>query len=358
MPLNSNLNSSPSTLAIALLSYNSLKLVKDFLPLILQYKPQRDDIVVWLIDNASSDGTYDYVQRHFPEVKLLRHEVNMGFTNGYVAALHQIPAKYYVLISSDIEVSPGFCDAPLALLESDEKIAAVQPKIKSWHENHKFEYAGAAGGYIDFLGYPFCRGRLINIVEEDTGQYQNVVQTFWASGACLFIRADAYHLSGGLDNDFYAHMEEIDLCWRLQHMGYKIMYHPNSTVYHMGGYIITYGSMQKVYRNHRNNLIMLLKNESAFKLLWLIPLRFGLDALAFWKMVIDGEYKVAKGIIKAHWEFLRYFGKWYQKRIQVNRLIKNRNAHGIWPHSIIWQVFINKKSHFTQLPGSNSLTRL
>lgn len=335
--------------AIALLSYNSLPLVKQFLPLIIEHTPKSSEYEIFLIDNASIDGTYEYVQQHFKNVKLIRHEVNKGFTNGYVAALSQIEAKYYVLISSDIEVCENYCNTPISLMESDESIAAVQPKIRSFNEREKFEYAGAAGGYIDTLGYPFCRGRLINQVEIDNGQYDKTAEVFWASGACLFIRADAYHKSGGLDNDFFAHMEEIDLCWRLKNMGYKIMFEPSSQIYHMGGYIITYGSPQKVYRNHRNNLIMLLKNMAFFELIWKIPLRFALDALTFYKMLADGEGKAAVGIIKAHWEFLFYFPKWWKKRQIVNKIIKRRSQKGVFPKSMVWQFMVKKKTKFSKL---------
>ena len=246
-------------LAIVLLSYNSLELVVKYLPLIKDSIPAEKDYQVIVVDNASSDAIGEYVKSEHSDVRLITLKENHGFTNGYVESLAQIDAKYYCLISSDIEVTAGFTEPAIDLLESDETIAACQPKIMSWDRRKEFEYAGAAGGYIDHLGYPFCRGRMVNVVEEDHGQYDTVQEIFWASGACLFIRADLYHEAGGLDNDFFAHMEEIDLCWRLKNMGYKIMFQPKSVVYHMGGFIIKYGSPMKVFRNHRNNLIMMLK---------------------------------------------------------------------------------------------------
>lgn len=335
--------------AIVLLSYNSLKLVKQFLPLIIQSTPKSEKYKIYLVDNASTDGTYEYVKGNFPQVHLIRLNVNKGFTNGYVASLSQIDAEYYVLISSDVEVSENWLEAPLSVLEKNQDVAAVQPKIMSYHMREKLEYAGAAGGFIDYLGYPFCRGRIVNVLEEDKKQYDDAIQTFWASGACLFIRADLYHKAGGLDNDFFAHMEEIDLCWRLQNMGYKIMVAPTAIVYHMGGYIISYGSPQKVFRNHRNNLIMLLKNLAFSEVLWKIPMRFILDALTFYKMVFDGELKPALGIVKAHWQFIIYFPKWWKKRLVTNKLIQERSKYGIYPKSIVWQFFIKKKQSFDAL---------
>ncbi len=335
--------------AIVLLSYNSLPLVKQFLPKILDTTPQDINHAVWLVDNASSDGTGDYVTKHFPEVNLFTIKENHGFTGGYSESLPNIPAKYYVLISSDIEVSDGWLEPSIDLLKSDPQIAAVQPKVMSFDRRNEFEYAGAAGGFIDYLGFPFCRGRLVNAVEEDQGQYDDITEIFWASGACLFIKADLYHQSGGLDNDFFAHMEEIDLAWRLKNQGYKIMYQPASTIYHMGGYVIQYGSPGKIYRNHRNNLIMLLKNGDGGKLWWKIPFRFALDYLAFVKMAVDGNPKASFAVVKAHRDFVWQFSKWLAKRKEVQKLPQKPNRYGICPKSLVWQFFALRKKKFPQL---------
>jgi len=335
--------------AIVLLSYNSLKLVKQFLPLILETTPNDADHQVWLVDNASTDDTGKYVEENFPSVNLFTIKENHGFTGGYTESLKHIPAKNYVLISSDIEVTPGWLEPGLSLLESDSKIAAVQPKVMSFDRRDEFEYAGAAGGFIDYLGFPFCRGRLVNSVEKDHGQYDDVKEIFWASGACLFIKADLYHQFGGLDNDFFAHMEEIDLAWRLKNGGYKIMYQPASKIFHMGGYVIQYGSPGKIYRNHRNNLIMLLKNGDSSKLWWKIPLRFMLDYLAFVKMFLDGNPKASFAVVKAHREFVWCFGKWYAKRKEVKRLVNNPNRYGICSKSLVWNFFALGKKKFPEL---------
>ena len=320
------------------------------MPLIINSTPNSPDYEIWVVDNASVDNTWEFLNDNFPEVKKLRLKVNKGFTNGYVESLAQINAKYYVLISSDIEVEGNWLLPPIEMMEKNPEFAAIQPKIKSYNKKELFEYAGASGGFIDYLGYPFCRGRLINHLEEDKGQYEEPIETFWASGACLFINAELYHKAGGLDNDFYAHMEEIDLCWRLKNMGYKIGVCPKSVVYHMGGFIITYGSPLKVFRNHRNNLIMLLKNMSFSEIIWKIPLRIALDALTFYKMVFDGEIKPATGIIKAHWEFFIYLPKWFAKRQKTRKLFaKLPNKYGIMQKSIVAEVMLKGKTKFNEL---------
>lgn len=337
--------------AIVLLAYNSLHLVKKFLPKIMATTPCDADHPIVLVDNASTDETAVWVKENHPEIRIVQLKVNKGFTNGYQESLPQIKAKNYVLISSDIEVSPGWLEPALHLLESDDKIAAVQPKIKSYDRRDEFEYAGAAGGFIDKWGFPFCRGRIFDAVEKDAGQYDSQLRIFWASGACLFINADAYHESGGLDNDYFAHFEEIDLCWRLQRMGFKIMYEPQSEVYHMGGSVIKYGSAGKVYRNHRNNLITLLKNVSTAQLLYLIPLRFALDFAAAALMLKQKNPAAAGAVFKAHLHFIMYLPKWMQKRKALEHLPRHGAAvHGIYHKSVVLDFFARGKKKFSDLP--------
>lgn len=336
--------------AIVLLSYNSLPLLKKFVPLIKASVHPDMNCQFWIVNNASTDNTEAWVKENHSDIYLYNIKINQGFTGGYTESLAHIKAKNYVLISSDIQVSGNWLTEGLKLLDSDPNIAAVQPKIKSFDEPHKYEYAGAAGGYIDYLGYPFCRGRIINVVEEDNGQYNTAQEIFWASGACLFIKADLYHQSGGLENAFFAHMEEIDLCWRLKNMGYKIMFQPNAEVFHMGGFIIQYGSPQKIYRNHRNNLIMLIKNLDFNELIWKLPFRFLLDYAAFVKMLLDGNPKAAFAVCKAHRDVIWCFPKWYAKRKAVQKLfVSHKNKHGIYNKSILYQFFIQKKVKFSQL---------
>ncbi|MCB0481697.1 MAG: glycosyltransferase family 2 protein [Flavobacteriales bacterium] len=329
------------------MSYNSLELVKQFLPKIIEYTPKSDDYQIILVDNASVDDTQTFMKNNYPNIRVITLAENHGFTNGYVESLAQIEAKYYCLISSDIEVTPHFTEPIITLMEGDCNIAACQPKIMSWDRRNEFEYAGAAGGMIDHLGYPFARGRIIDQVEIDEGQYDNIQEVFWASGACMFVRADVYHKAGGLDNDYFAHMEEIDLCWRMKNMGYKIMFHPDAKVFHMGGFIIKYGSSAKVYRNHRNNLIMLLKNLPPYEGLWKIPLRFVMDFLTMIKMALDGNWKTIWAVSKAHQDFVFRFGKWHAKRIEAKKLWANRNHTGIYPHSMVWQYFVKKAKKFS-----------
>lgn len=332
-----------------MLSYNSKKLLKQFLPKIINTIPKAENVQLYVVDNASVDQTWEYLDEYFPEVNKIRLDVNKGFTNGYVASLSKIKADYYVLISSDIEVEGNWLLAPIEIMENDRSVAAVQPKIKSYHNRELFEYAGAAGGFIDYLGLPFCRGRLINHLEEDLGQYDSEIEIFWASGACMFLRADLYHQAGGLDNSFFAHMEEIDLCWRLKNMGYKIKYCPSSTVYHMGGFIISYGSPLKVFRNHRNNLIMLIKNMPAQQLLWKLPLRIVLDWLIFFKMLLEGQLKASVGIPKAHWQLIIYAPQWVESRATVQKLVSEPNTTGMYKFSIIWKVLIKGVKKFSNL---------
>ena len=336
-------------LAIVLLSYNSLELIKKFLPKVIEHTPQTKEYEFVVVDNGSVDETRAYVKENFPNVRLIRIDINKGFTNGYCASLPKIKAKYYCLLSSDIEVSKNWTEPILELMESDSEIAACQPKIMSFDKRKEFEYAGGAGGMIDHLGYPFCRGRLINLVEEDHGQYDNIQESFWASGASLFIRADLYHKAGGLDNDYFAHMEEIDLCWRLKNMGYKIMFHPDSKVYHMGGFIIKYGSPGKVYRNHRNNLIMMLKNLPPMQGAWKIPLRFFMDFITMLKMILDGNIKTVPAVSRAHFQFLIHLPKWLAKRSEAKKMWKDQNLRAVYPKSMVWQFFVKGKKKFNDL---------
>ncbi len=335
--------------AIALLCYNNKDLLERFLPGLLTTIPKSKDYGLFVIDNASSDDTQDYLAQFKDQLHVITIEVNKGFTNGYARGLAQINADIFCLLSSDVEVSPGWIEPVVAQFEQDAKVAVVQPKIKSWHEKSHFEYAGASGGFIDALSFPFCRGRIFYDVEEDHGQYNEPMEIFWASGACFFIRAHVYEESGGLDNDFYAHMEEIDLCWRLKNRGYKIMVCPQSEVYHIGGAVIAYGSPEKTYRNHRNNLIMMVKNLPPSELFWKVFLRLLLDALAFWNMVLRGQVRASFAIIHAHWNFLWNLPRWLRKRQKLQSYcVKNCND-AVYPRSIIWDYFARGKRTFASL---------
>ena len=335
--------------AVVLLSYNSLPLVKDFLPKIIATTPQNKDVKIVVVDNASTDGTDEYVKSNHPEVELMRFEVNQGFTGGYLKSLSQLEAKNFVLISSDIEVTENWFQPAIDLLNSSDDIACVQPKIMSFDRRKEFEYAGAAGGYIDAFGYPFCKGRLINSLEEDEGQYDEVTEIFWASGACLFIKSEAWKKAEGFDKDFFAHMEEIDMCWRLKGMGYRIMYQPRSVIYHMGGFVIKYGSPQKIYRNHRNNLLMLIKNLPTFQLLWKIPIRLLLDHAAALSMLKEKNPEGGMMVFKAHADILKHLGFWLKKRKKTQATKTKVNDTGIYHGSLIYQFFAKGKRKFSEI---------
>lgn len=334
-------------LAVVVLSYNGKDLLQKFIPPIIASKTDYTEIYV--VDNASTDGTYKFVEKNFPQVKLIRIDVNKGFTNGYVQSLPQIKAKYYVLVSSDVEVSPGWIEPVMALMESDSKIGLVQPKVKSYHQKTHFEYSGAAGAFIDKYGYPFCRGRMFYTIEEDKGQYDDICEVFWCSGACMFIRADVYHQIGGFDNDYFAHMEDIDLSWRAKNAGYKVMVCPQSTVYHVGGHIISYGSPPKVFRNYKNGLIMMLKNLPGKEVWWKIPFRILLDMVAGTRALLKGNPKELQAIFRAHVQFLAGLGHWLGKRKEARKQIEDANLSGVYPESVVADYFIKRKYFFSDL---------
>ena len=290
------------SVAVVILNYNGKTHLEAFLPGVVKYSSEAE---VWVVDNASTDGSVAFLRDQFPQVKLHQLAANMGYSGGYYEGLKHITADYYVLLNSDIEVTEGWLAPMSKLLESDPGIAACQPKILSHHLRDTFEYAGAAGGFIDILGYPFCRGRVYNTLEKDHGQYNDQLEVFWATGACLFVRASAYHEVGGLDPTFFAHFEELDLCWRLKMAGYRIFYQGMSYVYHVGGGTLSSTSPYKIYLNFRNSNLLLLKNEIKRNLWWKLPLRFTLDFFVMIGFVLRGKTANAKAIHDAHKFILR-----------------------------------------------------
>lgn len=333
--------------AVVILSYNSIAWHKLFLPKIIEQSASGYDVVV--VDHASPDNTSEFIQNEFPSVKLICLKENHGFAWGYAKALEQISAKYYVLLSSDFEVTDHWFPPLHAAMEKYPALAACQPKIRFWKERESFEYAGAAGGFMDKWGYMFCRGRIFNTLEKDHHQYDDDIEVFWASGGCLMVRADKYHEVGGLDPDLFAHMEEIDLCWRLKNAGYKIGAIGSSTVFHVGGSIISYGSPQKTYYNFRNNLVILTKNERSAKLLWLIPLRLVLDGVACLPFLFKGDVKNIIAVAKAHFHFYARFGKWKKKRKAARALAIHPNKTGVYEQSIVFKYFVQKQLTFDKI---------
>ncbi len=329
--------------AIVILNWNGKKYLEKFLGRVVE--TSREAAVVYVADNASTDGSVTFVRENFPTVRIIQNSTNLGFAGGYNAALRQIEARYFVLLNSDVEVTDNWLQPVIDLMESDDNIAACQPKILSYHEKNKFEYAGAAGGFIDQYGYPFCRGRIFQSIEEDHGQYDDTTEIFWASGACMFVRADCYHEVGGLDDDFFAHMEEIDICWRLKHRGYKIMYQGRSVVYHIGGGSLDKSSPRKTYLNIRNNSTMLYKNLPREQLYPVFFSRFFLDMMASMKFLIDGGFRHFVAVARAHNGF--YFS--YKK----NRVKRSRINHGhvscIYLGNIVFDHFLHGIKKFSRL---------
>ena len=332
--------------AVVILNYNGKKFLERFLPIVIE---RSGDAEVWVADNCSSDGSVDLIRKKFQQVKLIINKENGGFSKGYNDALKKISAKYYVLLNSDIEVTEQWIDPVIQLMEQDKSIGACQPKIRAYHNKEFFEYAGAAGGFIDKYGYPFCRGRIFQVLEKDQGQYDQIKEVFWATGACMFVRADVYHQLGGLDEDFFAHMEEIDFCWRLKNNGFKVMFTPESMVYHIGGGTLPKSSARKTFLNFRNNFFLLYKNLPSNRLWKVIGLRLILDGLAGIKFLTDGNFGDFIAVIKAHFAFYTHIGMINKKR---KKLIQ-QNVSGIYQKNIVIEHYLRGVKYFSQLQLRN-----
>ena len=340
---------SSSTVAIVILNYNGKKHLETFLPSVLLTTYKAATIIV--ADNGSTDDSLSFLAAHYPNITCLQRNTNEGFAGGYNWALSLINADYYVLLNSDVKVQPGWLEPMVSLLDSNTSIAACQPKILSYLNPTSFEYAGAAGGWIDALGYPFSRGRIFDVCEQDNGQYNNATPIFWATGASLFIRSTCYKEMGGLDESFFAHQEEIDLCWRLQNAGYSIMSCPDSVVYHVGGGTLPRGG-RKVFLNFRNNLLMLGKNLPFAELIWKIPIRFCLDAISAWKGVLQGDFSFFYAIVKAHMSVMAIWTKQLIINSSKGGVIQKKpmkTISGVYNGSIIWQYFIKKQTKFSEI---------
>jgi len=331
-------------IAVVVLNWNGKAWLEKFLPTLVKHS---QEATVFVADNASTDDSVSFVRDNFPTVKIIVNATNGGYAKGYNDALKQIDAKYYVLINSDIEVTDGWLSPIITLMDTDKQIAACQPKVLDYNNRSKFEYAGASGGFIDNLGYPFCRGRIFDDLEEDKGQYNDAIEVFWATGACLFVRAEHYNEVGGLDEDFFAHQEEIDLCWRMKNKGYKIMVQPKSVVYHVGGGTLNAGSPFKTHLNFRNNLLMLFKNLPLSYLFFIIPVRLVLDGIAsltFLNQPKGMQHLLA--IAKAHFAF--YFT--IPRMMAKHKKIKQRNTlTGKINYSILFKNKIKGIKRFSEL---------
>lgn len=333
--------------AVVILNYNGKPFLEKFLHRILQYSAPYPVIVA---DNGSTDGSLNFLEHQFPQVRIISNGGNFGYARGYNLALKHIVADYYVLLNSDVEVTEGWITPVLALMEKNRSVAACQPKILDYKTRHLFEYAGASGGFIDKYGYPFCRGRLFNSIEEDHNQFNDATEVFWATGACLFVRSAAFWQVGGLDGDYFAHMEEIDLCWRLQNLGYQVYVEPASAIYHVGGGTLNKLSSQKTFLNFRNNLITYTKNNSPQHLFLKVVYRLILDGVAAFKFLFDGQPKHFFAVLKAHFYYYSWLGKTLKKRKEMKAKPGFRfNTRHIYNGNIVIEHFLKKKKKFNEL---------
>ncbi len=330
--------------SIVILNYNGVKYLQEFLPSVLATQYENYEVVV--ADNGSTDNSISFLQANFPSVKLISSTTNEGFAGGYNWALKMIQADYYVLLNSDVAVTPNWISPMVDLLEQDKNNAACQPKLLSYKQPTLFEYAGAAGGWIDSFGYPFSRGRVFDVCEQDEKQYEDNAAIFWASGAAMMIRSNIFHDLGGFDAQFFAHQEEIDLCWRIQLAGYKIFCCPSAIVYHVGAGTLPRGG-RKVFLNFRNNLIMLCKNLPLSELLWKLPFRLALDAISAWKGLLSGDTYFFTAIVKAHFALFGYIvsGKVHRSKSPKSLI----SLKGVYAGSLVFQYFIKKKQFFKKI---------
>jgi GT2 family glycosyltransferase len=328
-------------LAIVILNWNGKKLLEVFLPSVVKYSCDNE---IYVVDNASTDSSVKFLELNYPNINCIQLNHNLGFAAGYNESLKLIKADVYCLLNSDVEVTKNWLSPIMDVFKNEDNTHIIQPKILDYNKKNYFEYAGAAGGFIDMLGYPYCRGRIFNIVEEDRGQYNDRTEIFWASGACLFISATCFKDLGGFDNAFFAHMEEIDLCWRAINNGYKIEYIGNSTVYHVGGASLDNTNPKKTYLNFRNSLYSLVKN-SQYQLIIVIYLRLLLDGLAGLKFFFQGKFNHTFAIIKAHWSFYKALPRLVKLRRQS---IKTTKSNNLLP-SIVWSHFVLKIKRYGEL---------
>ncbi|MFM2370248.1 MAG: hypothetical protein RL619_2574 [Bacteroidota bacterium] len=303
-------------IAVVILNWNGVQLLEQFLPSVVEHSPEAN---IYMADNASTDDSISFVLANFPSVKIVKNDTNLGFAGGYNDALENIDAEIYALVNSDIEVTENWLQPILKTFENETETAIIQPKILDFKRKEYFEYAGAAGGFIDEFGYPYCRGRIFNTLEKDNGQYNDNCEIFWASGACFFIRSSVYKELKGFDADFFAHQEEIDLCWRVINKGYKIKYNYESVVYHVGGATLQKGNPKKTYLNFRNSLLMLTKNLPKDKLYWILFCRMILDGIAGLQFLLQGKFNHFLAILNAHGSFYRLFSSNFKKRNRVQK---------------------------------------
>jgi len=344
--------------SVVILNYNGKGWLEKFLPNVIEYNTYPNSEII-VADNASTDDSIAFMEAQYPAVRLIRNHQNNGYAGGYNETLKQIESDFYILLNSDVEVTPGWIEHLVEFMRKDVNMAACQPKILSYYNRTQFEYAGAAGGFIDKYGYPFCRGRIFETCEKDEGQYNKSGEIFWASGACLFIKTSLFHQVGGLDADFFAHMEEIDLCWRLKNLGYKIGYCAESTVYHVGGGTLNKSNPRKTFLNFRNNRKLLRKNLSEQELKAIYSTRNRLDQVAVLAALVKGNIQEAKAIRQGLNEYTSNTRKWDEKRKENEAMrslfaVGKPNKNGILQESIVWDYFVKGIKNFSQLHFLNN----
>ena len=327
-------------IAVVILNWNGMLLLEKFLPSVVEYSPEA---TIYVVDNASTDDSNSYIKAFYPTVTIVKNDSNLGFASGYNEALKNIDAELFALVNSDIEVTKNWLQPIITTFENESTTAIIQPKILDYKRKDYFEYAGAAGGYIDQYGYPYCRGRIFDTLEKDNGQYNDNCEIFWASGACFFIRSQVYQELNGFDGEFFAHQEEIDLCWRAINEGYKIKYNSQSVVYHVGGATLQQGNPMKTFLNFRNSLLMLTKNLPEEKLYKILVARMVLDGVAGIQFLVKGKPKHLWAILKAHWSFYGFYNRYYKKRSKT-QCHKYYNVK-----SIVYTYFIRKIVVFNDL---------
>jgi GT2 family glycosyltransferase len=326
--------------AVVILNWNGAKLLQQFLPSVIQFS---ENATIYVADNASTDTSIAVLKNEFPTVKIIENTGNFGFAKGYNEALQFVEEPYYALVNSDIEVTENWLQPIETIFDNEPKTAIIQPKLLDFKKKTHFEYAGAAGGFIDKYGYPFCKGRIFDTLEEDLGQYNQETEVFWATGACFFIRKEVYRTLNGFDDDFFAHQEEIDLCWRANNLGFIAKYCPTSVVYHVGGATLNESNPKKTFLNFRNSLLMLTKNLPKEKLFPIIFARLCLDGIAGIQFIFQGKFKHTFAILKAHFAFYGLLSKNLKKRNTVQK------TDYFYTKSIVWSYFAQKKKTFDKL---------
>jgi len=329
------------TTAVVILNWNGKKLLEQFLPSVLTHSAEA---TIYVADNASTDQSLAFLTETFPSVQIIQNKTNGGYAKGYNDALEQLNEDIFVLLNSDVEVTENWLAPVLEQFKNNTTVVAAQPKILDYKNKTHFEYAGAAGGFLDSFGYPFCRGRIFNTIEEDKGQYDDIKSIFWATGACLFVRNSAFKKSGGFDEDFFAHQEEIDLCWRLQAYGGQISYVGTSTVHHVGGATLAAANPKKTFYNFRNTLLLLIKNRKGSSTWGIIFARLLLDGLAVIQFLFQGKISHVLAIIDAHISFYTLVPRFLKKRKIHASSLKYASLK-----SIVWEYFVKKKRNFNML---------